>query len=179
MLEKLKQEPEHKLETIKEFGEETLNQILAVERASFPEEMQSDLKDLEETLKNKKGIQIIAKNNKGEIVAYLSSKPLKNAYEELKDYDPELKSEKDVLYIESIAIKPEFRNTNIFFRIIKNIEEEAKNRGYKKISAHARVKNNLSDFLQKKGAKKLRTIDNWHNFGEPFDYLEIEIDDKK
>jgi len=78
-----------------------------------------------------------------------------------------------------MATKPEFRNTGIFLRIINTIAEEAKKRGYKKIFAHARVENNLSGLLQKKGAKKLRTIDNWHDFGEPFDYLEIEIEEKK
>jgi ribosomal protein S18 acetylase RimI-like enzyme len=156
MFEELKEKPEseqtlkYKVETIKgikELDEQTLKGILDVEQASFPEEMQSDLEDLKETLKNKRGIQVVVRNGAGEIVSYLSSKPLGDAYEELKEYDPKLKSEQDALYIESIATKPEFRNTGIFLRIINTIAEEAKKRGYKKIFAHARVENNLSGLL--------------------------------
>jgi ribosomal protein S18 acetylase RimI-like enzyme len=166
---------EYKVEVVKKINKELLEKILLVEQASFPEEMQSDLADLKETLENRNGIQIIAKNEKGEVVSYLSSKPLKDAFKELKDYDLELKPEEDALYIESIATKPEERNIKIFLRILKSLQEEAKRRGYKKITMHARVENGLSEFLQKKGAKKLRRIENWHNFGEPFDYLEVEI----
>jgi len=174
--QKQKQDSEYKVEVIKKLNEETSKGILTVEQASFPEEMQSDLEDLKETLENKKGVQIIAKKEKGEIISYLSSKPLKDAFEELKYYDPDLKPEKSVLYIESIATKPEFRNIKVFLEMLNVIAEEAKKKGYKKIAAHTRVENNLSTLLQKKwGAKKLRTIENWHNFGEPFDYLEIEI----
>ncbi|MGB9847738.1 MAG: HEAT repeat domain-containing protein [Minisyncoccia bacterium] len=161
--------------TIEEIDEDTLKKILAVEEASFPSEMQSGLEDLKETLANKKGIQIITKNEKNEIISYLSSKPLEDAYQELKEYDPELKPEKDVLYVESIATKPEARDARVFLRTLNTIKEKAKERGFKKIAAHVRVQNHLSDFLQKRGAQKLRTIDNWHDFGEPFDYLEIEI----
>ena len=181
MWERLKQqekEPEYKVEVIRKPTEDTLRAILEVEEASFPQQMQSDIEDLKETLENRKGIQIIARNEKGEIVSYLSSKPLRDAWEELKDYDPELKPEKGVLYIESIATKPEARELGLFFNLIRKIIEEAKKKGYKKLAFHARVKNNLSDFLQKRGARKLRTIENWHNFSEPFDYLEIEVENE-
>jgi hypothetical protein len=171
--------PEYKIEVIKKLDKETLEKILEVEKASFPEKMQSDLEDLKETLENKKGIQIVVKNEKGEIISYLSSKPLKDAFKELKYYDPELKPEKYVIYVESIATKPKERNFELFFELLKTFKEEAKKRGYKKIACHARISNNLSSFLQKRGAKKLRTIENWHNFGEPFDYLEIEIEEKE
>jgi ribosomal protein S18 acetylase RimI-like enzyme len=169
---------EYKIEIINKIDDETLKGILKVEEESFPEIMQSDLEDLRETLENKKGIQIIVKNEKGEIISYLSSKPLKDAYEELKDYDSELLPQKDALYVESIATKPENRDLGLFLKIVNNLLKEAKKRGYKKICAHVRIKNNLSEILQKRGAKKLRTIENWHNFGEPFDYLEMEIKEK-
>ena len=39
-----------------------------------------------------------------------------------------------------------------------------------------RVSTGLSKVLQSRyGAKFLRRIEKWHDFGEPFDYLEIEI----
>lgn len=156
-------------------NEEILRGISRVGELSFPPEMQSNLEDLRETLEDKEGIQIITREEGGEIISYLSSKPLEKAYEQLRDYDPELKPEEGVLYVESIATIPESRDVGIFLKTLNTLKERARERGYKKITAHVRVQNNLSSLLQKKGARKIRTIENWHNFGEPFDYLEIEV----
>ncbi|HPJ80344.1 MAG TPA: hypothetical protein PLF70_01425 [Candidatus Portnoybacteria bacterium] len=101
---------------INKIDDQTLKDILNVEEKSFPEQMQSDEDDLKESLKNKRGIQIIAKDEKGEIVSYLSSLPLKDTFKNLKNYDTELKSKKDVLYIESVATIPENRDIKIFFK---------------------------------------------------------------
>jgi hypothetical protein len=41
---------------------------------------------------------------------------------------------------------------------------------------HARVSQGLSGILQKRyGAKFFRRIENWYGFGEPFDYLELDL----
>ena len=168
-------EERYLIRTLESLNEDTLREILSVEQASFPEEMQSDLEDLREALENPKGIQLIAQNTKGEIVSYLSSQPLEDVYAELKDYDPALQADPHTLYVESIATKPESRDIGIFLRTLNRLKDEAKAKGYSKIAAHVRVSNHLSDVLQKRGARKLRTIENWHDFGEPFDYVEIEI----
>lgn len=56
---------------------------------------------------------------------------------------------------------------------------EARNRGYENVSMHARVSEGLSNIMQKRyGAKFFRRIENWHDFGEPFDYLEIDLKNK-
>ncbi|MBM4177378.1 hypothetical protein FJ208_01075, partial [Candidatus Gribaldobacteria bacterium] len=93
-------------------------EILQVEELSFPPEMQSNMEDLKISLGNKKGVQIIAKNEKGNIIAYLSSLPLPDTWKELKDYDQQLKKEIDVLYIESIAIVPQDRNLSLLLKIL-------------------------------------------------------------
>jgi len=166
----------YKIEIIENINQKILEDILKVEEASFSEEMQSDLDDLKDTLKNKKGIQLIVRNDQDKIVSYLSSKPLEDAYKELSVYDKELKPESGVLYVESIATDPRFRNAAGFLEMINILAKEAKQKGYKKIAAHVRVDNHLSEiFQQREGAKKIRRIENWYNFDEPFDYLEIEI----
>lgn len=178
ILKKTKEEvgkKQYRIEMIKEINQSILEDILKIETASFPEEMQSDLEDLKETIQNKDGVQLIARDKKGNIVSYLSSKPLVAAYKELSDYDNGLKPEKDVLYVESIATDPAARNIEGFIEMLHALKEEAKQKGYKKISAHVRVTNGLSEIMQRRGAKKLRTIENWHDFGEPFDYLELEV----
>ena len=168
-------EKQYFLELVKDIDEKTLMEVLGVEEKCFPESMQSDEEDLKETLDNKKGIQIIVKDENGSVVSYLSSLPLEDTFEDLEDYDNELKLEKGILYIESIAIIPESRNVHIFSKILNLVKQEATKRGFKKVSAHVRVSNGLSNILQKMGAQKMRTIEDWHNFNEPFDYLEIEI----
>ena len=164
------------IEIISQLDESILQDILSVEKASFPDQMQSDLEDLRETLKNPNGIQIVVRSQEGKVIGYLSSKPQKEAYEELKNWDPEMDQEDQTLYVESIAIKPEARDLQTFLKLGKVFIEEAKKRGYKKITMHARVATGLSSILQKRyGAKALRKIENWHNFEEPFEYLEINL----
>jgi len=163
-------------ELLTQLDEATLEQILSVEQASFPAAMQSTKEDLRETLENPNGIQIILRAADGTIVGYLASKPHNEALEELRQYDPKMQEEENALYIESIAILPESRSLRTFLQLGRTLLQEVKNRGFKKITMHARVASGLSSALQKRyGAKHLRTIDNWYNFGEPFDYLEIEV----
>jgi len=159
-----------------EFSENELKEILEVERACFPPQMQADLEDLRESLLQKKGIKIILREKEGKILGYLSSKPQDIAWKELKGWDKEFKPDKKTLYIESIAIKPEARGLKSLLKILKELKKEVKKEKYEKISCYARVQNGFSVFLQKRGVKKLRRIKNWQNFEEPFDYLEIEIE---
>jgi HEAT repeat protein/ribosomal protein S18 acetylase RimI-like enzyme len=163
------------IEIISQLDESILQDILSVEKASFPDQMQSNLEDLRKTLENPNGIQIVVRSQ-DKVIGYLSSKPQKEAYEELKNWDPEIDQEDQTLYVESIAIKPEARDLRTFLKLGRVFIEEAKKRGYKKITMHARVATGLSSILQKRyGAKALRKIENWHNFEEPFEYLEINL----
>ena len=164
------------IEIISQLDESILQDILSVEKASFPDQMQSNLEDLRETLENPNGIQIVVRSQEGKVIGYLSSKPQKEAYEELKNWDPEIDQEDQTLYVESIAIEPEARDLQTFLKLGRVFIEEAKKRGYKKITMHARVASGLSSILQKRyGAKALRKIENWHDFEEPFEYLEIDL----
>jgi hypothetical protein len=122
--------------------------------------MQSNLEDLRKTLENPNGIQIVVRSQEDKVIGYLSSKPQKEAYEELKNWDPEIDQEDQTLYVESIAIKPEVRDLRTFLKLGRVFIEEAKKRGYKKITMHARVATGLSSILQKRyGPKALRKID--------------------
>ena len=173
----IKKEQKIQIEILNRLNSEILRQIVSVEQASFPEQMQSDENDLRQTLENSKGVQIILRGANREIVGYLSSMPQKDAFEELKEYDKEMRPEDKALYVESIAIKPAARDVRSFLRLGKAFFQEAKRRGFKKITMHARIAENLSAVLQKRyGAKALRKIGNWHGFNEPFDYLEIEVE---
>ena len=86
---------------------------------------------------------------------------------------------KETLYIWTIAIKPEERSLKTFSNLIKEFYGQAKERRIKKLVMHARVNEHLSDVLQSRyGAKKIRREENWLDSGEPFDYLEIDLEEK-
>jgi len=61
-------------------------------------------------------------------------------------------------------------------QLLDTFRTSAQEKGFKKVTAHVRVVKGLSDVSQKRmGATKLRTIENWADFKEPFDYLEVEF----
>jgi hypothetical protein len=167
---------EIRVEKIVNVDEELLKQVLEVENASFPEGMRSDLEELKEILENPNGIHLIVRGKNEETLGYLSSLRQSEEYEDLKDHDPSFEDSIENLYIESIALKPSARNIKNFnklFSVFKNMATES---GYEKITMHTRVSEGLSNVAQKRGgAKFIRRIENWHDFNEPFDYLEIDL----
>lgn len=165
-----------KIEAISGYSEEILGQVLDIERESFPEEIQSSPENLKEILENSDGIHLLARDKDEKVVGALLSLRQSQEYEFLKDYDPDFANDENSLYVESIAIKPKSRSIEVANGLFKTLVEQAKERHFKKITMHARVSNGLSDVLQKRcGAKFFKRIENWYGFGEPFDYLEIEI----
>jgi len=57
---------------------------------------------------------------------------------------------------------------------------KAKKENFTKLVMHARVNNDFSKKLQEfYSARFLRRLENWHDFGEPSDYLEIDLGQDK
>jgi len=165
-----------KVERIVGIDEETLKQIVGVENASFPEGMRPSPEEIREVLENTNGIHLVVKNEKGDIVGYLSSLRQTEEYKELSKYDPEFENSPESLYLESIAVMPGKRNLKILNDLVRSLGELARESGYKKITMHARVENGLSRVSQKRyGARLLRRIERWYKFNKPFDYLEINL----
>ena len=159
-----------------ELDEDTLKQILAAEGAAFGEDMQSDPEDIRAVLGVKEGVHLLMRNPEREIVGYISTLPQNDEYEDLVQYDPDFIKDETALYLESIGSRPENRDPYLSVEAFDTLIEEARKKGYRKLTMHARVSNGFSRGLQKLyGAKCLRRLENWHDFGEPFDYLEIEI----
>jgi len=167
---------ETKVDVIHGYSNEILKEILDVEKQSFPKEIQSSAEDLKEILENSDGIHLLAKDVAGKVVGALLSLRQSQEYEDLKKYDPDFINDETALYVESVAIKPNFRSLEVANKLLKTLIEQAEKKQYKKITMHTRVSNGLSDILQKRcGANFKKRIENWYGFGEPFDYLEIEL----
>ncbi|MBI4709017.1 MAG: GNAT family N-acetyltransferase [Candidatus Portnoybacteria bacterium] len=164
------------IEVILDPNEDAFRQVCEIEKESFPEKVQSSPEDLKEVLENKDGIHLFIKDEAGEIAGNILSLRQNQEYKDLKKFDPDITNDKDALYVESVAIRPQKQGMAAFKNAWQALVEEAKSQHYKKIAMHARVSTGFSEALQKRyNAKFVRRLQNWYNFGEPFDYLEIEI----
>lgn len=166
----------YRIKIVADVNEDTLKEVHKIEEESFPEKMQSSSEDLQGILENKEGIHLLVEDDKGKVMGNVLSLRQSEEYADLYPYDADFTKDENALYVESIAIKPESRNVELFNALLKTLTKVAKDRNYKKITMHARTSNGLSAVLQRRyHAKFLRRIENWHDFGEPFDYLEIAI----
>lgn len=181
-----KEEEMLKTELVSYPEKEILDELTAIEQKSFPnfqEEALLNQNDFEEYISNKENVVLIARiDNK--IIGYDIAIPLKDAILELEEFDPEIKkglfSEdlEKTYYGESIAVLRDFRSQGCSVKIAEKMTEELKNRGAKKFVVHIRSQRSTHDkstesFL--KNAKVIRTIKNWLDSGEDFDYIEYEI----
>lgn len=159
-------------------SEQEIQDILDIDKKIFPT-MPVEEKEIRETLESN-GVQILLRDIESKTVGYIISLPHDDAYEFLSETDPNIIKETDGLYVESIGILPEHRSLKNFNQLWRTFATEARQKGFKKITAHVRVSEGLSSVLQKRfGAVKFRTYDNWANFNEPFDYLEMGLEDDK
>lgn len=151
--------------------------IIQVEQSAFPEEMQSTEHDLKDTFKDHDSINYILEEN-NQIIGYVCAAPLeKKEYKHYKGVkEDENYGQKNTLYVESIAIRPENQSLKALKTLTDEFLSEAKKQGYKHLTHHTRTKNKLAETIMKKiGATKISSHHNWFGFGETFDYLRITL----
>jgi len=169
---KEKKEPKIEIEIIKKPDQRILQVLEEIEKKCFPSELQESAEEIKEHFKTK-GIQLIVKED-DKIVGYLTSLPAKEI-----DFAKKEHQTKDTLWIWSVDILPEKRGLKIAKMLYDKLIEEAKKRKYRKLVGVVRVNQHLSDVLQKRmGWKFIERYENWYGSGEPFDYLEIDLEEK-
>jgi len=157
------------------FNEETLRDILFVNRFSFPEGWQSENagKYYRRMLQLSVNIGIILKYD-GKMVGFLMAIPHNDAIEELRNDDPKMKEDRDRYYIETVGILPAYAGRGGFSRMLDKLLEAAKAKEMK-LSLHARVTNGFNEKIRAKLAvSTIRRIEKWkyYNFSEATDYIE-------
>lgn len=163
-------------EIISEYNSQILADILNIDKESFEKQYDDVEEYYKEALENKDNINVILRDGE-KVVGYLLAIPHNDAVEDLKSADPEFKEDKERLYVETIAVHPEYRIGGGAFKMIFTMIEEAGKRGINKFSMHVRVKGGLSAAVQKcfgKMITKVNRIENWPYYenGEPTDYVE-------
>lgn len=155
-----------------------VNELSLLEEKCLPFQMcHANNEEYFSSVLNDKGNINFVLKYKEKIVGFLLAKKYSQAYQELVNHDPDLKSQKEGYYfVETIQIHPQFRKKGGFDCLVGKLLSVIKHEKIKGLCLYARRKNSFSCFLQKRfSGKKIRTVDNWLGFGEAFDYLEISI----
>lgn len=167
---------ERRVEIVESVADFIIDEIKKLDDSIMPEAMRYEYEDLKESFDSQGGVHLLLKDEDGNIAGYITSMPKNEEYEDLHQKDESFTQDENSLYLESILIKD--GNIADFIRLFGSFLLEAKKRGYKNISMHARISQGLSNVLQKRyKARFFRRIENWYDFGESFDYLEIDLED--
>lgn len=173
-------ENQQKLIVVEAGNAEFLEDVLKLEKECFPKEWQyEDAEEYyKEMLEDKNNVNIFLKD-KEKAIGYLLAVPFEKALDDLREYDPDIKSGMDdskKMYLETIQVLPEFRGFGGAEKLIIKMCEEGKRKGVEKFSIHARKLNGLNEKVKKMFAGKIsesRDLEKWHYGGdEPYEYIE-------
>lgn len=110
--------------------EEVIEELLHVDQIAFEGiRVELSLEEVKKILENPKAVHLVIKNNQMKIVGYLTSLPQDESYTYLAKADLNMAIEKDALYIESMAILPEYRSFKGLNSLVRKVIEEAVNQG--------------------------------------------------
>jgi len=138
--------------------------IARLEREDFDDETTQPVEEVLQTLSNKNGVQILAKEGE-RITGYLSSLPASEA--ELPYRNDHFDDSDSVLYVESIAgsFDP--------YRVLRDLKENAQQAGYTKIALHG-INKRLNRALARFGFETKEITRNWIG-GKNAAYMELTI----
>ncbi|KKR08123.1 MAG: hypothetical protein UT43_C0019G0002 [Parcubacteria group bacterium GW2011_GWC1_39_29] len=163
------------IEIVTTVSADLFSRLYAIEREVSTEDMVLLEGDLRNIIENPRAYTAIIRDGE-DVLGFVVALPVSEVFNELAPYDPELKNDDGDLYVYDIAISSSRRNLPNFLNLVRKLSSEAISRGYKRLIMHTRKSEGLSEILQKRyGVQKLRTIENWCGYGEPFDYLEMAL----
>lgn len=164
-----------KVEVLKEATDDIVNQLMKLARLTYPISSNGDdASEYYADLNNQEYINIVLKR-RDEIIGYLLAVPQNAACGYQKGLDPLMAFDDDRYYIDTVQTTNEhnYGGKILLNRLIQEITEKE----IVKLSLHARKTNGTSRVIHKifPAAKCLRTVENFENTGEPFDYIEINL----
>ncbi len=165
------------IEVVKNISDSTLSGIFAIEKevstGAFSALEDNELKAV---IEKPNTITVIIRDTSKNVLGFIVALPNNDVYEELHDDDHDFQDDPESLYVYDVAIGDKERSLANFLNLVRTLTKEARAKNFKVLSMHTRTSEGLSTILQKRyDAKLIRTLDNWQGYGEPFDYLEIEI----
>jgi GNAT superfamily N-acetyltransferase len=176
----MKRTVEYSLCVVRLYDKQILKDILLLERVCFPIDWQyNDAgKHYANMLKDRSCINILLKLN-GSTVGYLLARPAEKVFDDLKEYDKDLKMVGGLYYLETVQILPDHQGAGGSKRLIHCMIEEAKEQGVNRFSVHARITNKFNSKIRhmfKGMLNEGRIIEKWaFGGGEPFEYIEWTV----
>lgn len=152
--------------------------VKKIEHACFDEKMRSQAYDLEGLL-NDPSVTAMVFFQGNTLIGYIAGAGLEC---ESASFDPETDpkigwGEFDTFYVDNVSILPGHRAPENFAYMVLEFIRLMSYEGYKRTTTHARKSNGLSAYCMRKlKFKRLKTIKNWYDCGEDFDYLILTRD---
>jgi ribosomal protein S18 acetylase RimI-like enzyme len=114
------------------------------------------------------------------ILGHILARPHNDAVSDYHEEDPLMvSSEIPMYYVEHLVVDTSLSGQNLGMRLITKMIEEANKKRVFHFSIHCRKTNGLSAIIQRRfrrGVQKKREIEHYIDCnGEPFDYLEVEV----
>lgn len=164
------------MEFVAEYNEMLVAELAKLHPLSFPAHMlHSDpVEYFTEGLRDEGAINFVLQSPANRIVGHLLAYPQSSVYEELRRWDPAMEDDPEGLYLEIIQVLPEQRRTGNATRLFERMALEAPERGFTRLSMHARKRNGMDEMIRKLFPENrfVRTVENWLDTGESFEYIE-------
>lgn len=154
-----------------------IDALLQIEQECFPEHMQDSRAEIMQYFSDPNAFGLILYEDdepigalKGTLISEQNSPGILEQYPELN----QLRAK--TFYADSISILEDYRTTHVLDFFIHEIAVYCRRAGYLKFTGHARIRRGYSRLLQRRyGAKKIASYQDWHDFGEPFDYILVDV----
>ncbi len=148
-------------------------QLQMIEEVCFREQMRSKVEDLKGLIEDEEALAMALFDGE-KMTGYVAGVPLESSSSSFdQKSDPkEGWGEFDTMYIDNVSILPEHRNQHNLKFLLTEFIRHSRAAGYLRATTHARKSNGLSAYcIRKFKFKRLKTIRNWYDCGEDFDYI--------
>ncbi|MDF7798505.1 hypothetical protein P4C99_03475 [Pontiellaceae bacterium B1224] len=155
-----------------------MDDLMAIERACFPPQMQDSRQNMESFFREPLAAGLILCKD-GQAIGYMSGIHIcdENSADVLATNQFIKESEEITFYLSNIAILKEYRSVLAVEFLGHEMAMLLKYEGYRYVVAHIRKKTGLSRVAQYRyGAQLLKTYENWAEFDEPFDFIMFELE---
>ncbi len=149
-----------------------------IESTCFEDQMRSQAYDLEGLISDP-AVMAMALFSGTEMIGYIAGAGLEC---ESSSFNPDTDPKDgwgdfDTFYVDNVSILPEHRAPEHFAFMVTEFIRIGSYLGYTRTTTHARKSNGLSAYcVRKLKFKRLKTIKNWYDCGEDFDYLALTKD---
>ncbi len=165
---------------ISDLTDHLFEQVLKLDEVVFSgpyTHLRADREKLRSVLSNKRAINIVYRDDVGaKALAYMSAVPTQELDRSYFKSDPVLERHHDVMYVEACAVDPGLRSDadKILTKLFLDLIEVARPR-FRKLALHERSGEVSKAYQNNLNAIYIRTIRNWNNTNESYDYLEIDL----